>query len=250
MSVPPPIAETQRRGAGLHTARTSERETAMATELKASLAREAELLRVRDELLERQKLLADEFEHRLINNLQVITSLLSLQSRTAKTAEASEQLMIAAKRVASLGRVHRRLHVVDHRARVDIKRYIEGLRDDLVGLLFNDEPDRAIVVTGTEIELPTALGIPLGFIVNELITNAVKYASGSIAVHITTTGAGCELSVSDEGPGLPGNFDPAKSKGLGMKIIQSLVTQIDGTIRFSNCEDCSGARATVAFSPA
>ena len=83
-------------------------------------------------------MLAEEFEHRLINSLQVIVSLLSLQSRAAKAPEASEQLMIAAKRVASLGRVHRRLHVLDLQTSVDFKRYLTELCDDLMALLFND----------------------------------------------------------------------------------------------------------------
>ena len=95
--------------------------------------------------------------------------------------------------------------------------------------------------------MPVGLGIPLGFIVNELITNAVKYGSGSIAVNVETSGAGYVLRVIDEGPGLPGNFDPAKSKGLGMKLIHSLVTQINGTIGFSAGDDGRGTCFTVSF---
>ena len=134
----PPTAETERRHPGRRKGRGIEIETRLATELKAALEREAELLRERAQLLERQTLLAEEFEHRLSNSLQVIVSLLSLQSRAAKAPEASEQLMIAAKRVASLGRVHRRLHVLDLQTSVDFKRYLTELCDDLMALLFND----------------------------------------------------------------------------------------------------------------
>jgi two-component sensor histidine kinase len=83
-------------------------------QLAAALVREQELLREKSELLQRQEMLAAEFEHRLVNGLQIVASLLSLQSRTAPTVEAAAQLTIAAERVAAFGRVHRRLHLFDH----------------------------------------------------------------------------------------------------------------------------------------
>ena len=105
------------------------------TELQAALAREATLRREMSDLAQRQVVLAQEFEHRLINGLQVISSLLSLQSRAAKSSEAADQLTIAAARVAALGRVHRRLHLLDHQDRVELKRYLEHLCEDLSRLL-------------------------------------------------------------------------------------------------------------------
>src|SRR6185436_12098132 len=95
--------------------------------LRASRAREQVLLQERHELSQRQVLLAQEFEHRLINGLQIIVSLLSMQSRTATTPEAADQLMIAARRVSSLGRVHRRLHLIDHEDHVELKGYLQNL---------------------------------------------------------------------------------------------------------------------------
>ena len=84
----------------------------LTAELNNALKRELVLLRERSDLLQRQATLAQEFEHRLINSLQLIASLLSLQSRSATTPEATAQLTIAAGRVAALGRLHRRLHVL------------------------------------------------------------------------------------------------------------------------------------------
>src|SRR6204780_5121359 len=86
---------------------------ALTADLKASLAREDALLREKSNLLQRQDMLAQEFEHRLVNSLQIIVSLLPLQSRAAGP-ETPGPLMIAANRVASLGRVHRGLHLLDH----------------------------------------------------------------------------------------------------------------------------------------
>ena len=175
-------------------------------------------------LSQRQVMLAQEFEHRLINGLQLIVSLLSLQSRTATTPEAADQLTIAARRVAALGRVHRRLHLLDHQDHVEFKEYLQHLCEDLSGLLFQDGSGYAIVVEGAKVEIPTTLAIPLGFIVNELITNSAKYAEGHVTVRIEATSpTDRSLSVVDDGPGLPAGFKPADSKGLGMKIVLSLV---------------------------
>jgi two-component sensor histidine kinase len=221
----------------------------LTTELQAARARTDELLQERADLLQRQSLLTQEFEHRLVNSLQLIVSLLSLQSRAATTAESAAQLTIAAGRVAALGRVHRRLHLLDHQKSVELKQYIQDLCGDLSALLLPEDTGRAVVVKGTDVRLPSALGIPLGFIVNELITNCVKYAEGNIIVRIDTSAALHSLSVTDEGPGLPAGFDPARSSGLGMKIIRSLVSEIGGTLHFSSGDGVRGTRFSVAFAP-
>jgi two-component system, sensor histidine kinase PdtaS len=147
---------------------------ATATQLSNALAREDALLREKSDLLRRHAMMAQEFEHRLFNSLQLIVSLLWLQSRAASTPEAATQLNIAADRVSALGRVHRQLHVLDHQERVELKQYIHQLCEDLSGLLLQEGAKRAIAVEGVDVEIPTALGIPLGFIINELITNSAK----------------------------------------------------------------------------
>ena len=215
--------------------------------MQAALAREKGLRREKSELSQRQAMLAQEFEHRLVNSLQLIASLLSLQSRTA-TPEAAAQLTLAARRVAAIGHVHRRLHLLDHQESVQLKQYLQHLCEDLAGLLFQEQAGSAIVVEGANIEIPTALGIPLGFIVNELITNAAKYANGRVTVRLETTpSAGHSLSVTDDGPGLPTGFNPANSKGLGMKIIHSLIERIGGELHIASGDNGRGARFTVTF---
>jgi two-component system, sensor histidine kinase PdtaS len=220
----------------------------LTAKLQAALAREQTLIREKLELSKRQVMLAQEFEHRLVNGLQLIASLLSLQSRTAATPEATAQLIIAAHRVAALGRVHHRLHLLDHQENVEFKEYLQQLCDDLAGLLFQERTDHAIVVESANVQIPTEFAIPLGFIVNELITNSTKYATGNIVVQFAANApAGYSLSVSDNGPGLPAGFDPAGSKGLGMKIVLSLVKQIGGELHVSPGENGRGTRFTVAF---
>jgi two-component sensor histidine kinase len=223
------------------------RHAALIAELQAARAREDALLRDKSDLLQRQDMLAQEFEHRLLNSLQIIVSLLSLQSRTAGP-EAAAQLTVAAHRVASFGRVHRGLHLLDHQESVEFKQYLRQLCADLSGLLFQGETACKIVVEGATIDIPTVVAIPLGFIVNELITNSAKYAKSNIAVRLETSPSiGHSLSVLDDGPGVPAGFDPAASKGLGMKIIGSLVKQIGGELQIAPGENSRGARFTVTF---
>jgi two-component sensor histidine kinase len=219
----------------------------LTAELQEVRAREQAWLREKSDLLRRQDMLAQEFEHRLINSLQIIVSLLSLQSRTA-SSEAAAQLTVAARRVAAFGRVHRQLHLLDHQETVEFKQYLQHLCEDLSNLLFQGDTGSMIVVEGAPIDIPTIFAIPLGFIVNELITNSAKHARSNITVRLETTPiSGHSLSVLDDGPGLPAGFEPAKSKGLGMKIISSLVKQIGGELQIATGENGAGARFTVTF---
>jgi two-component sensor histidine kinase len=91
--------------------------------------------------------------------------------------------------------------------------------------------------------------VSLGFIANELITNAAKYGTGRITVSLESNpGKGCALSVCNDGPDLPEGFDPAAGKGLGMRIVRSLVERIGGELRIGRGDKNQGARFTVLFS--
>ena len=169
---------------------------------------------------------------------------------TSPNADVASQLAIAANRVATIGRVHRRLHSFDGVPAIAFKHYLEDLCSDFSAMLPSQErAEQVIVVEGSEINLPTATGIPLGFIVNELITNAAKYGKGRITVRLAPDpGKGYALTVSNDGPALPEGFDPAACNGLGMKIIRSLVERIGGELRIGRGEKNQGAQFTVLFS--
>ena len=218
-------------------------------ELREALPRENVLLLQRDELIQQQEVLRRESDHRLLNGLQMIVSLLSLQSRAAANAETASQLAAAAKRVAMIGRVHQRLRSFDGVQTVAFKQYLEDLCRDFSTMLSSEERPEVITVEGIEIKLPALTATPLGFIVNELITNAAKYGKGRIAVRLEPNpGKGYALSVSNDGPILPQEFDPDSSKGVGMKIIRSLIGRIGGELRFGRGDNNQGARFTVLFS--
>jgi two-component system, sensor histidine kinase PdtaS len=187
---------------------------ALIAELQATRVHVNALLREKADLLQRQEMRAQEFEHRLVNSVQIIVNLLSLQSRTAPD-EAAVQLTIAANRVASFGRVHRGLHLLDHQKSVEFKQYLRHLCEDLSDLLFQGESARTILVEGATINIPTVFAIPLGFIVNELITNSAKYAESNIIVRLETLPSiGHSISVLDDGRGLPAGFENASARSI------------------------------------
>jgi two-component sensor histidine kinase len=220
----------------------------LAADLQASLDREKMLLHENRELLRRHSAQAEEFDHRLLNSIQMIASLLSNQSRLTASPEAAAELTVAVNRVVAFGHVHRQLHLLDDRKTVEFTQYVQRLCKDLSSLLFRDPISHAIVVEGDACELPTALGIPLGFIVNELVTNSAKYAKGHIIVRIGTSATDTHsLSISDDGPGLPDGFRVEDSKGLGMKIVTALVQQIGGELRVTAGQNGRGACFAVEF---
>lgn len=193
-----------------------ERHRVTETKLRESILREGGLLRQKEALIQQQAILNKESEHRLLNGLQLITSLLAVQSRGTKNPEAAAQLTIAANRVATLGRIHRHLHTLDKLESVEFKQYLEKLCHDLSDMASSEFPERTLSVEGVELRIPSVTAIPLGFIASELVTNSIKYAKGKITVRLQTTADGdYVLSVSDDGPGLPAAFDPTTTHGLG-----------------------------------
>ena len=221
----------------------------MEIRLSDALAESEARVRQQEELIQKQGLLSRESDHRLMNDLQMTISMLSLQSRSATNAEAAAQLAVAANRVSMIARIHHRLHSYDGVQAIEFRKFLEDFARDFSAMLSSDERPEQVRVESIEINLPAATAIPLGFIVSELIANAAKYGNGRIAISLQGDPAyGYALSVSNNGPALPEGFDPGASRGLGMKIIQSFARQIGGELRIGRGDDGQGARFTVLFS--
>jgi two-component system, sensor histidine kinase PdtaS len=218
------------------------------TQLRDALAQSEARLLQKDQLIQRQELLSRESDHRLMNDLQMTISMLSLQGRASTSAEVAAQLAVAANRVSMIARIHHRLHSYHGVQEVDFKEFLEDLGRDFSAMLSSKERPEQVLVEAIEINLLAATAIPLGFIVSELIANAAKYGNGRIAISLQRDAAyGYALSVSNDGPALPEGFDPGASKGLGMNIIQSFTNQIGGELRIGRGDDGQGTRFTVLF---
>jgi two-component sensor histidine kinase len=217
--------------------------------LREILARTEALLQQKDQAIEYQALMRKESDHRLLNDMQIVVSLLSMQSQTSGNAETAAQLLIAADRVNMIARIHRRLHGLDGMQTVAFKQYLEEFCREFSAMLSSkDGIDRVIMAEGADIELPASKAVPLAFIASELLTNAAKHGGGQIKVRLETDAQkGCLLSVSNTGPKLPDDFNPAACKGLDMKIIQAFVRKMGGELRCSTGDANQGACFSVLF---
>jgi two-component sensor histidine kinase len=176
--------------------------------------------------VEQARILAREIDHRVMNSLQFISGMLSMQSRSASPTDAAAQLKTAADRVAAVARVHRHFYAEKATETVSCVTFIKRLCADLSNILESE-----ISVEGDEGGIPTTLIQPIGLLVNELVTNAAKHGAGKIDVSYRGGGRGHTLVVCDHGSGLPSDFDLENTEtGLGMKVIRLLAQQLRGTI--------------------
>ena len=192
----------------------------LANVLAAALAR-AEAESAKDELLREKDLLMQEVHHRVKNSLQLVHTLLQLQARTA-SEETRQQLEGAAGRIITIGAVHHRLYAGASVDRADAKDFLGALLDDMRPMLADVAPDRPVRLDAPALLLPADALTPLGLVVSELVTNAVKYGAGQIRVELSDRPDGLQVTVEDEGTGFPSEFSPASSTGLGMRLIQAL----------------------------
>lgn len=202
--------------------------------------------------LEAKKLLLSEMNHRVKNNLMVVQSLLNLQSRQLGDAESRTVLQDCANRVKVVSRIHAILSDRINLRAVQTVDYVSRLIDELA-VNFDIDPSRIeIILKLEEVRLDINVLVPFALILNELVTNAFKYAfadqtKGTLLVSLTThENNHIELIVKDDGPGLPEGFKIEESKSMGMQIVSSLVQQISGTLTF-DLQKNEGAEFRVSF---
>ena len=192
----------------------------------------------------RAELMAKEIDHRVMNSLQFVSSLLSMQSRSPEIGEAAHHLELAANRVAAVAQIHRHFAVEGADVTSCIG-FVRKLCSDLESVL-----GQPISVQGDEGDVPTTAIQPIGLLVNELVTNAAKHGGGAIEVIYSIRDGVHQLIVCDEGEGLPPDFDLAEARAsLGMRVVTTLVGQLDGDLSAGSKQDGSGACFTVSFVP-
>ncbi len=182
--------------------------------------------------LEEKELLLKEIHHRVKNNFQVISSLLNLQSESIQDPEAAQAFMESQNRIKSMALIHERLYQSESLERIDFSDYVNSMAGE-ISSSFAASAERIRIETELErVELSIDAAIPLGLIVNELITNAYKYAfpnkaRGRILVRLKEVGNSVlRLTVSDDGVGMPQAVDA--HQGLGFVLVEALVAQLKG----------------------
>jgi len=191
--------------------------------------------------LEEKEMLLKEIHHRVKNNLMVISSLLNIQSQYIKDENALSVFRESQKRAKSMALIHERLYRSTDLKRIDFGDYIRTLTTDLF-YTYVPDPKRIklnLKVEDLMVDINTA--VPLGLILNELVTNSMNHAfphgaTGEITVEFYHENETLILSVADDGVGLPDDLDLEKTGSLGLQLVNSLTNQINGEIEISGAK--------------
>lgn len=189
------------------------------------------------ESLREKEILLREIHHRVKNNLQIVSSLLSLQTEYVDEKESIDVLKESRNRVQTMSLVHEELYKSSSLKDINFKGFIESLVSNLfysygvkIGTI-----ERQIDVENLNIGIDTA--VPCGLIINELVTNSLKYAfpdnKGTIKIEFKDIQGELNLIISDNGVGMPENVEIEDTETLGLKMVNSLVDQLDGTLELN-----------------
>jgi len=201
------------------------------------------------QLLHDKEVLLREVHHRVKNNLQVIISLLNLQMRQIGDSAAAEVLQTSQQRIRAIAAVYERLYQSEDFGQIDFLSYVNGLVRQLsVAYALKDR--KIEIATQIEDFTPAInIAVPLGLLVNELVTNALKHAfqgraSGRIDIIAARIGDHVGLTVRDDGNGLPEGIDTENGGSLGFTLIRLLTQQLKGTL---SIERNNGTAVTIEF---
>jgi two-component sensor histidine kinase len=202
---------------------------------------EKEILQLRtDDLLQQKEMLLAEMQHRIVNSLQIIASILMLKARAVTSEETRQHLQDAHRRVMSVAAVQQHLHASGRADSVEIAPYLSKLCDSLAGSMIGESRPATLTVTADQGWVPSADAISLGLIVTELVINALKYAfpdpkkAATVKVVYEIHGMNWKLSVSDNGVGRPENSGPPAKSGLGTSLVKALAHQLDAQVKIIN----------------
>ena len=198
------------------------------------------------ESLREKDVLLKEVHHRVKNNLQLVSSLLSLQGRYAQDQSLGTPLAEAQGRVLAIALVHEKLYQSDDLAQIDFRNYVSKLA---AALLDSSSGRVALEIDMEHIALPVNQAIPCGLIVNELVTNAFKHAfpengAGTVKISLGESGDERRLSVCDDGVGLPPGLNVRTSPSLGLQLVFMLARQLGAEVQVSSE---AGTRFDISF---
>ena len=190
-------------------------------------------------LLNEKEVLLKEVHHRVKNNLQVISSILNLQSSYVKDQMTLDILRESQNRIKAMSFIHESLYRSDDFSFVNFSSYINSLSSNLVQTYIIKHANINLELDLGDVNLSLDQAIPCGLIINELVSNSIKYAfpfnrSGKIRIELIKQGNKINLKVSDNGVGLPDNLDVENTDTLGLQLVYILVSQLDGDIKVIN----------------
>jgi len=200
--------------------------------------------------LNEKEVLLREIHHRVKNNLNIVVSLLDLQKNQFSDAALNKAINDSKSRVMAMSLIHELLYSTENLAEIDLKKYIKTLGSNLIHIMETETYQIQLTVEVEDVRLKLDQAIPCGLILNELLTNSLKYAfeedSGKILISARyITPAELELVLHDNGVGFSGNIISSESSSMGLEIVSLLVTdQLEGTMEMKND---NGARFLIRF---
>jgi two-component sensor histidine kinase/sensor domain CHASE-containing protein len=200
--------------------------------------------------LREKDVLLKELYHRVKNNLQVVSSLLSLQMDGITDPDVCEMFDESRNRVRSMALVHEKLYQSSDLGRIDFGEYLDNLAHSLVRSYSNRGGQIALEMDCDAAQLNLDLAVPCGLIVNELVTNSLKYGfpngrRGKILIALKSDDSGeIRLEVSDDGIGIPADFDIHEAQSIGMQLVTGLTEQLEGHFELDRRQ---GTRWTIFF---
>lgn len=185
--------------------------------------------------LKEKDVLLKEIHHRVKNNLQIVSSLLSLQSRYINDPDSVEIFNESQSRIKSMALIHEKLYQTGDLTKINLSEYANELVFDLFRSYSVNTYRVKHEILSEKVQLDMNTAIPCGLIINELVTNCIKHAfpnnrNGEIKIEIKCDGEYFVLTVADDGVGLPEDLDINNLKTLGLQLVTSLTKQLDGTI--------------------
>ena len=190
--------------------------------------------------LQEKEVLLKEVHHRVKNNLQVISSILNLQSSYVKDQGTLNILKESQNRIKSMAFIHESLYQTKDFSSINFTEYVQNLANNLMHSYSNINHDVKLKLDIQNVFLNLDLAIPCGLIINEIVSNALKYAfvekveGGEIKISMSTKGEKLFLMVGDNGKGLPSHIDYRNTESLGLQLVVTLVDQLSGTIELEN----------------
>jgi chemotaxis protein methyltransferase CheR len=213
------------------------------TERRAIEREKALLQEQTDELVLQKEMLLEEMQHRVLNSLQIIASILMLKARAVTSEEARQHLQDAHQRVMSVAAVQQHLHSTGRGELIEMAPYLSKLCDSLAKSMIDDERTEALHVVADEGTVGSADAVSIGLIVTELVINALKHAfpngaaSAVVIVRYEVNGTDWKISVSDNGVGKPGGIATGVKGGLGTSLVNALAHQLDAQVSATSGPD-------------
>lgn len=190
---------------------------------------------IENALVEKDSLLK-EIHHRVKNNLQMVSSLLSLQTKNTRSKAAIEALEEGKSRVKAMALIHQKLYQNDDLSVIEMQGYIESLVNSVQSVFKKGGHNINITIDAEGVELDIDRAIPFGLILNELVSNSFKYAfpedknNGKIYIHLRKNGEQGFFEYTDNGIGLPDDTDERTNSSMGIRLMNRLVNQLQSTL--------------------